>query len=359
MGENTQNMTGTPDPKDTGDAVVPENDETTIFQPVGLVEDSDAAGEDTKKSRPKWLVPAVATGVAVVVLGAGVGGYSYALNNVNAGVQAASSWNAASAKTLKKTVEDAQALLDGTGEDQVADPQVLEALSSAIDKAKNAKTATASPNGMLVWELLDAENAYDESTDNILDLDANLDKAVKAVEQSVADKTLKDAKDALSKAIDSAQSTLDGSDGKVQDNATRDALSKAIDTAKKAMDGDDAEAMNTAKSDLDAKTKSVNDSVKAKEQADAEARAQAEATNAAATANNGSGHTGYTGGGYSGGYSGGYTSGGSTPSYSGNNYYGGSSGNGGSTSSAPSLDDWDTCFVTPTDGSPAYQVPCS
>ena len=363
MGENTQNMAGTPVPKDTGALGVPETngnpDETTVFQPVGLVEDTDTA-DSNGQNRPKWLIPAVAAGVAVVVLGAGVGGYAYALNNVNSGVQAASSWNAASAKTLKKTVEDAQALLEETSENQVADPQVLEALSSAIDKAQAAKGAEISPNGMLVWELLDAENAYDESTASLLDLDASLDKAMKAVEKSIADKTLKDAKDALSKAIDSAQSTLDGSDGKVQDNAIRDALSKAIDTAKKAMDGDDAEAMNTAKSDLDAKTKAVNDSVKAKELADAEAQAQAEAAaNAAASANGGSSYNGYTGGGYTGGYSGGYTGGGSTPSYSGNNYYGGSSGNGGSTSSAPSLDDWDTCFVTPTDGSPAYQVPCS
>ncbi|WP_307997940.1 hypothetical protein [uncultured Bifidobacterium sp.] len=292
MGENTQNMAGTPDPKDTGAVGVPETngnpDETTVFQPVGLVEDADNADdgvESAMKPRPKWLVPAVAAGVAVIVLGAGIGGYAYALNNVNSGVQAASSWNAASAKTLKKTVEDAQALLDGTGEDQVADPQVLEALSSTIDKAQAVKGAEISPNGMLVWELLDAENAYDESTDNILDLDANLDKAMKAVEKSVEDKTLADAKDALSKAIDSAQSTLDGSDGKVQDNATRDALSKAIESAKKVLDCDDAEAMNTAKSDLESKANAVNDSVKAKEQADAEAKAQAEAAaNAAAQA---------------------------------------------------------------------------
>lgn len=317
MGGNTQHLTDTPDPEDTGAVGVPETngnpDETTVFQPVGLVEDTDTA-DSNDRNRPNRLVPAIAAGVAVVVLGAGAGGYAYALNNVNAGVQAASSWNKASVKTLQESVEDAQALLDGTGEDKVADPQVLEALKNAVDKAQAAKGAEVSPNGMLVWELLDAENSYDESTDGILDLDANLGKAMRAVEKSVADKTLKDAKDALSKAIDSAQSTLDGSDGKVQDNATRDELSKAIDTAKKAMNGDDAEAMNTAKSDLDAKTKAVNDSVKAKEQADAEAQAQAEAAaNAAASAN--TGYTGgYTGGGYSGGgYSGGgYTSGGST-----------------------------------------------
>lgn len=329
MGENTQHLTDTPDPEDTGAVGVPENeytDETTVFQQVGLEENANEAANRNGKPRPKWLVPAVAAGVAVIVLGAGVGGYAYALNNVNAGVQAASMWNAETVKTLKKTVEDAQALLDGTGEDQVADPQVLEALSSAIDKAKAkaAKGVELSPNGMLVWELLDAENAYDKSTNGILDLDASLDKAVKAVEQSVQDKTLADAKDALSKTIDSAQSTLDGSDGKVQDNATRDALSKVIDAAKKTLDGSNVDAMNTAKGDLDAKTKAVNDSVKAKEQADAEAQAQAEAaTNAAASAN--TGYTGgYTGGGYSNSSSGGYTGG----SYTGGGA-GGTSNNGG------------------------------
>lgn len=93
MGNIDPNMAGTPDPKDTGDAVVPETngnpDETTVFQPVGLVEDAVDSDEGVKKPRPKWLVPAIAAGVAVVVLGAGIGGYAYALNNVNAGVQAA------------------------------------------------------------------------------------------------------------------------------------------------------------------------------------------------------------------------------------------------------------------------------
>ena len=317
MGGNTQHLTDTPDPEDTGAVGVPENeytDETTVFQQVGLEKNANEAANRNGKTRPKWLVPAIAGGIAVIVLGAGACGYAYALNNVNAGVNAASTWNKASAKTLHKTIEDAQALLDGTGEDQVADPQVLKALKNSVDKAKNAKGINETPNSLFVWELLDAENAYDESTASILDLNASLDKTVKAVEQSVEDKTLQDAKDALSKTIDSAQSTLDGSDGKVQDNATRDALSKALDTAKKALDGDDVEAMDTAKSDLDAKTKAVNDSVKAKEQADAEAQAQ---TDTAVSANTGSGYTGggypgYAGGGYTGGgsFGGGYTGGG-------------------------------------------------
>ena len=368
MGNIDPNMTGTPDPKDTGDAVVPETtgaDEMTVFNPVGLVEDAentDEVGEmDSAKPRPKWLVPAIAAGVAVVVLGAGIGGYAYACNNVNSGVQAASAWNKTSAKTLKKTVEDAQALLDKTGEDQVTDPQVLESLKNAVDKAKTTKTADVSANGMLVWDLLDAENAYDKSTGCILSLDASLDKAMRAVEKSITDKTLKDAKDALSKAIDSAQATLDGSDGKVQDNATRDALSKSIDTARKALDGSDVEAMNTAKSDVEAKTNAVNDSVKAKEQADAEAQAQADAAASATASDN----TGYSGGGYAGGgYSSGYSGGG----YSGGSANGGSSNGGGVDWSwtenwtdsmgnhASHIDS--NCAIYGSDGS-VTEVPCS
>ena len=278
MGNIDPNMTGTPDPQDMGDAVVPETngnpDETTVFQPVGLVEDAADSDEGVKKPCPKWLVPAIAAGVAVIVLGASAGGYAYALNNVNAGMNAASAWNAETVKTLQESVKDAQALLEETGEDQVADPQVLEELKKAVGKAQAVKGAGVAPNGLLVWELLDAEKGYDESTNTILDLDASLDKAVKEVEKSVTDKTLSDAKDALSKAIDSAKKTLDGSDGKVQDKATRDALSKAIDSAKKALDGSDVEAIDTAKSDLESKVKTVNDSVKAKEQADAAAWAQ-------------------------------------------------------------------------------------
>lgn len=323
MGGNTQHLTDTPDPEDTGAVGVPENkytDETTVFQQVGLEKNANEAANRNGKTRPKWLVPAIAGGIAVIVLGAGACGYAYALNNVNAGVNAASTWNKASAKTLHKTIEDAQALLDGTGEDQVADPQVLKALKNAVDKAKNAKGINETPNSLFVWELLDAENAYDESTASILDLNASLDKAVKAVEQSVEDKTLQDAKDALSKTIDSAQSTLDGSDGKVQDNTTRDALKTALDNAKKG-DVTSVDALDKLTAALnDAQTK-VNDSVKAKEQADAEAQAQAEAAaNAAASAN-----TGYTGGGYNGGYSGGYTGGG----YTGGNYTGGGNIGGG------------------------------
>ena len=66
MGKIDPTMAGTPDPKDTGVVGVPENgnpDETTVFQPVGLVEDTDNADdavESAKKPRPKWLVPAIA-----------------------------------------------------------------------------------------------------------------------------------------------------------------------------------------------------------------------------------------------------------------------------------------------------------
>lgn len=61
MGKIDPNTAGTPDPKDTGDAVVPENsgaDETTVFQPVGLVEDAGEGGEPNGKTvRSGWSRP--------------------------------------------------------------------------------------------------------------------------------------------------------------------------------------------------------------------------------------------------------------------------------------------------------------
>ncbi len=62
MGNIDSNMAGTPDPKDTGDAVVPETngnpDETTVFQPVGLVEDAGEGGEPNGKTvRSGWSRP--------------------------------------------------------------------------------------------------------------------------------------------------------------------------------------------------------------------------------------------------------------------------------------------------------------
>ena len=277
-------------------------------------------------SNRKRNIVIAASVAAVLLLAAGAGGYAYACNNVNAGMQAAHAQATNVDKQLSDKLKEAQTLLNGTTKEQVADEATLTKLADAIKTAGSQQGVDESTaNRWLVWQTMGAQSAYDSDTEDAQAVIESLDKTMDAVNDSINDKQLTDAKDALSKAIDAAQATLDGSDGKVQDNATRDALSKALDAAKKALDGTDVEAMATAKSDIEDKANAVNDSVKAKEQADAEAKAQAEAAAVAANAaaSTGSGYSGgYSGGGYT-SYNGGY-SGGSGGGDSGGGYSGGS-----------------------------------
>ncbi len=67
----------------------------------------------------------------------------------------------------------------------------------------------------------------------------SLSKAVRAVIESKAAKTLETAKTNLTAKLDEASKLLADSNGKVADNATRDALSNAIDAANGLKDGND------------------------------------------------------------------------------------------------------------------------
>lgn len=283
---------------------------------------------------------------AVVVLAGGAGGYAYAASNVQKGVDAAQSNALAVDQKLTAKIGDAQELLDGTEEEQVADAQTLADLSDAIDKAQ-AQTGVddTGANRWLVWQEMDAQAAYDADSADASDAMSRLNKAMDAVTGSVDAKTLADAKQALQSTVDSADKTYADSDGKVQDNATRDNLKTALDAAKKVLSDDgvtDAKEYTDQKTTVDNAVKTVNDSIAAKEKADAEAKAQAEAE-AAATASSAASSGGYSGGGSS--YYGGSTGSGSTPSYSGNtsgfnNGYTAPSGNtsGSSSASTPAPD---------------------
>ena len=282
---------------------------------------------------------------AVVVLAGGAGGYAYAASNVQKGVDAAQANAQAVDQKLTAKIGDAQELLDGTEEEQVADAQTLADLSDAIDKAQ-AQTGVddTGANRWLIWQEMDAQAAYDADSADASDAMSRLDKAMDAVTGSMDAKTLADAKAALQSTVDSADKTYADSDGKVQDNATRDNLKTALDAAKKVLDDDvtDAKEYTDQKTTVDNAVKTVNDSIAAKEKADAEAKAQAEAE-AAATASSAASSGGYSGGGSS--YYGGSTGSGSTPSYSGNtsgfnNGYTAPSGNtsGSSSASTPAPD---------------------
>ena len=338
---------------DMNDNAAPETADAAEPEILSAVADIASEEDETKdgagpvrhrRSHRKRNIAIASVIAAVVVLAGGAGGYAYAASNVQKGVDAAQANAQAVDQKLTAKIGDAQELLDGTEEEQVADAQTLTALSDAIDKAQ-AQTGVddTGANRWLIWQEMAAQAAYDADSADASDAMSRLDKVMDAVTGSVDAKTLADAKAALQSSVDSADKTYTDSDGKVQDNATRDSLKTVLDAAKKVLNDD---SVTTAKEYTDQKTavdnavKTVNDSITAKEQADAEAKAQAEA---AATASSAASSGGYSGGGSS--YYGGSTGSGSTPSYSGNtsgfnNGYTAPSGNtsGSSSASTPAPD---------------------
>lgn len=331
------------DEKDTGGGTSPEEAETAVLNDTealrgasDAVTDEDTGPARRGRSHRRRNIAIASVIAAVVVLGCGAGGYAYAASNVQQGADAAHANAQSVDQQLTERIAEAQELLDGTEEEQVADESVITALSDAIEEAQaQSGVSAAGANRWLVWQEMDAQAAYDADSADASDAMSRLDKAMDAVTGSMDAKTLADAKAVLQSTVDSADKTYTDSDGKVQDNATRDSLKTVLDAAKKVLNDD---SVTTAKEYTDQKTavdnavKTVNDSITAKEQADAEAKAQAEAAAAASSAPvSGSSGGSYSGSGYyGGGTSSGSYSGGSTGGYSGGgSYSGGSSGGSG------------------------------
>lgn len=295
------------------DAGIVDEDGKTV--PYAEPEKENGTPDGSNRKRNIIIAASIA---AVLLLAAGAGGYAYASNNANKGMQSAYAQATNVDKQLADKLKEAQTLLDDTGKEQVADEATLTKLADAVKTAGSQQGVDESTaNRWLVWQTMGAQSAYDSDTEAAQAVIESLDKTMGAVSDSINDKLVADAQAKLDKLVADAQKLYDSTDGKVQDNATRDALKTALDNAKKG-DVTSVDALDKLTAALnDAQTK-VNDSVKAKEQADAEAQAQAEAAANAAAPNNGSGYTGYTGGGYSGytgggSYGGGYAGGGSVP----------------------------------------------
>lgn len=205
---------------------------------------------------------------------------------------------------------------------KVDDPATVSDLAGLLDSIPQEPDGDACPAGADVRLLTAGETRADSQAKAYQRYAKRLEKAVAAVLKSRDAKTLADATTALKSKTDQASALLKDSDGRVQDNATRDALGKAIDQARTLLDaGVDAKAMNDASAALDRATAAVNDSMKAKSDADARAAAEAAAAQAAqqAPSYTPSYTPSYSGGGYAGGgssWSGGSASqgGGSSPS---------------------------------------------
>lgn len=315
------------------------------------------------RKHPKWLVPLIAGGTAVVVLAAvGTGGYLYWNHNqlTAASEECATSYDKA-VKAQKKLTEylesDAVKTAVTVKDSEVKDAKTVAVLTSTVKTAEKTKTTIPEcPSGNLTdikamtKEIDGLATAYSRTVSEVAD-------RADAVNGSKLDKIVADA-----------TKILNDSKGRVKDDKTRTVLENAIKSK-------DEKAISDA-------VKAVNDSIKAKSDADAKAGAEKEgqaADNAAqAQADNSGSYMGGTTGGYTGYTGGGYTQsqGGGGYTYTPQQSTGGSTGGGYTPTPQPQPapqppqgnngggfggDDGyeDMCFVYPTDGSPSYQVPCS
>ncbi|MBS4827158.1 MAG: hypothetical protein KH088_17120 [Bacteroides sp.] len=294
-----------------------EEDKVPSPDGVGVVPEPE-----TVRRRPKWLAPAAAGCVLVLLAVGGVAGCRVWSARELAEAREAC---AVAADGVRGAANDYNALVNGKAADasavtadQVKDARTVDALAKAL------KTTVPEYEGCVA----DSKAGLDEATSK-LDRQAawykthaaSLGKAVKAVESSRLDRTVEDA-----------EKLLADSKGRVADEKTRSMLEQAIRDR-------DADAIGEA-------VNAVDGSVKAKEKADADAKARREAEEKAQAAAQAAaaqtqaqqqaqsygggysygGGTGYTGGGYTGG---GYTGGGTyTPPATGGGNGGGSAPSG-------------------------------
>lgn len=308
------------------------------------------------RKHPKWLVPLIAGGTAVVVLAAvGTGGYLYWNHNqlTAASEECATSYDKA-VKAQKKLTEylesDAVKTAVTVKDSEVKDAKTVAVLTSTVKTAEKTKTTIPEcPSGNLTdikamtKEIDGLATAYSRTVSEVAD-------RADAVNGSKLDKIVADA-----------TKILNDSKGRVKDDKTRTVLENAIKSK-------DEKTISDA-------VKAVNDSIKAKSDADAKAKAEKEeqaAENTAQAPGDGSSYTGDTTGGYTG-----YTGGGYTQSQGGGYTYipqqptGGSTGGGYTPTPQPQPapqpsqggggDDGyeDICWAVDTSGKPGVQVPCS
>lgn len=321
---------------------------------------TESSGAARAASKPKWMVPAIAAGCAVVLLSAG-GGYLYWSHGRLA--EASGECEAAYSKAVKGRRELAGYLKSDSlkaaitvKDSEVEDAKTVAVLASTVKAVSNTKT--------------DIPGCPADGLKGIRAAAARLDRTATAYAKTVDEVRGKaDAVNGskLDKIVADATRVLDDSKGRVEDDKVRAALEDAI----KSRDG---KAISDA-------VKAVNDSIKAKSDADANAeaeKAEQAADNAAQaqTDNSGSytgdttgGYTGYAGGGYTQSQGGGYTYTPQQPAGNGGGYTPApqpapqptpqpSQGNNGGGSGGD--DGYENmCFAYPTDGSPSYRVPCS
>lgn len=280
---------------------------------------------ETVRRRPKWLAPAAAGCVLVLLAVGGVAGCrvwsARELAEAREACAVAADGARGAANDYNAVVNGKAASASAVTVDQVKDARTVDALAKAL------KTTVPEYEGCVA----DSKAGLDEATSK-LDRQAawykthavSLGKAVKAVESSRLDRTVEDA-----------EKLLADSKGRVADEKTRSMLEQAIkdrdaDAIGEAVNAVDGSVKAKAKADADAKAQAEQEAQAAADAAAAQAQAQQQAQSYGGGYSYGGG-TGYTGGGYTGGgyTGGGYTGGGTyTPPATGGGNGGGSASSG-------------------------------
>ena len=303
--------------------------------------------------RPRVVAPVVALALVAVGGGSWAGVNAYQNHVASVAFQSALEENTGCAMGLASVLEQARTVQaealeanEAAGESPAVGEDELKVLADALASAEGIDlSAPPTPVGRdllragaeeLSAETVLAQNAIVSLTSATASVETQLNTYV----QSTYDALVAQARSA----IESAQTTLDGSESKVDDNSVRDALSTAIETVKglvseveasgavgsdSSQSGEDSQSgaptasvdrvalkvkideLRSAVDDVKAKTVAVSDAQSAWQQAQ-DAQAQASSASAGGGASYSGSSYDYTGGGSSGGggYSGGYSSGG-------------------------------------------------
>lgn len=207
-----------------------------------------------------------------------------------------------SSKALKDAIDSANKLAEGTKDTDVADPNTLVNLKSYADNDAFAELTKAySPEEPRT--LHDYNRVIDYAEARKADIrtakDA-LNRSVKAVEDSKAEKLNKDARAALAQSINDAQGVYDSSDGKVDDGNVRNDLKAKLDDANSVKDTADRATADAKRAALDDAKNKVNDAVKSHDARVAQEAAAAQAASASSYGTSGRGGS-YSASGYAGG----------------------------------------------------------
>ena len=247
----------------------------------------------TKNTMSKRIIAIIITTIAVIAIAAGVA-LAVHQHHATSQLTEAKTACAQAADRLRVAQNTYNALINGDAyksavkitAKQVEDSKVVTTLAKdSGDEAPKMVACNVDDKTALEHNtgLIDKNTTWYETHTKTIDTD------VKNVVKARDTKTLKDTQAALAKKITDAKKLYDASKDKVKDNKTRDTLKKQMDAAGKLKDSKDVKKIKDAQTALDKAMKTVNNSVKAKQDADKkaaeeQARKEAEAAQAAAQA---------------------------------------------------------------------------